>query len=125
MRFKELRVHAKVPACGSAMAAESFRAAASATEQGGKIAASEWRDVGVVNAPSTGSRGYGRPIDANADAAECGHVEDFWQVRLVGSIAAPTLMCHRTDESSPTAGVALKPHKPVWCAEARGGAQCG
>ena len=71
MRFKELRVHAKVPACGSAMAAESFRAAASATEQGGKIAASEWRDVGVVDAPYAGARGYGRPIDANADAAEC------------------------------------------------------
>ena len=86
MRFKEFSVHA-----------ENFRAAASATEQGGKIAASEWHDVGVVDGPHAGARGYGRPIDANADAAECGHVGDFWLVPPVGSIAAPTLMCRRTD----------------------------
>ena len=72
------------------MAAESFRAAAPAKQQSGKIAASEWRDVGVVDAPYAGSRGYGRAIDANADAPKCGHVEDFWQVQPVGSIAAPT-----------------------------------
>ena len=90
-------MHAEAPACGSAMAHAGFRAAACATEQGGTIAASEWQDVGVVDGPHAGARGYGRPIDANADAAECGHVGDFWQVRPVGSIAAPTLMCRRTD----------------------------